>query len=82
MIYTNLMHRMVLIAAMAVAVISLTVNMVRGYDLLSASFIAVCVMLSSALVFLLAFKAVGDILQKQLLQEKNIDQNQDDESNS
>jgi len=71
---------MVLIAAMVVAIISLTVNMLKGHGLLMASFIAVCVMLCSALVFLLAFKAVGDILQKQLLQEKNIDQAQDDKS--
>ena len=74
MVYTNLMHRMVLIAAMLVAIVSLSVNMIRGYDLLSASFIAICVMLGAALVFMLAFKAVGDILQKQLLQEKSLDE--------
>ena len=58
----NLIHRIVIVIALAISIIFLMVQMSMGYDFLEATYNAACVMLSVSIILLIALQSMVKIL--------------------
>ena len=70
--YQNILRRLVIVLAAIVALISFAVNMMAGADFFDSAFRSLCVLFASAVVFMVAFKAVAQVLFKHLEERKRV----------
>ncbi len=66
MVYTNLIHRLVLIISLCIALLTFIINVLREVNFFSAAFTSLCVMFITGIIFLIAFKAIEKILYRHL----------------
>ena len=66
MVYTNLIHRLVLLISFFVALLTFFINFLREINFCKAAFISLCVMFLTGIIFLIAFKAIENILYRHL----------------
>ena len=66
MVYTNLIHRLVLLISLSVAILTFAINIFRDINFCKAAFVSLCVMFMTGIIFLIAFKAIENILYRHL----------------
>ncbi|UDQ96635.1 hypothetical protein AAEX28_06130 [Lentisphaerota bacterium WC36G] len=67
MVYTNLIHRLVLLISLLVAITSFFINIaIRNISFCKAAFNSLCILFITGIIFLIAFKAIENILYRHL----------------